>query len=430
MEERNHVELRSEDVQEILGTPPGWLVRWGTSVALAVFAALVGIAAFMRYPDVVEEKIVLTTSVPPVDVVARTDGYIARLLVGQKDTVRQNQLLAVLKSTARYMDMLRLDSISSQWQRNPLDSFEALRPPRNLELGEVQAEYAAFLQNLDNFQFGKESKSASVRSNLSAISVQIYQIQQAIAFDQKVLARVSEQRRVAEEMYAKQKELFDQTIISRADFERERTKVAELENQQDRLEEGIIRKRSEIIDLQKNQTQLTSTQDEVTSTTTGNLLNSLNALRSSLDRWKQTYLLTAPISGVVSQNKFFSEQQFVKLGDQVLTVVPQQAGKDKIIGRVEVPVAKAGKVKERQNAVIKLDNYPYTDYGTIEGVVVSKSLVPKDGRYSIIITLPRGLQTSRNERLEFEQQMHGSAEIITENKGLLQRILDQMFVDR
>ncbi len=430
MEERNHIELRSEDVQEILGTPPGWLVRWGTSVALGVFAALVGIAAFMRYPDVVAEKIVLTTSVPPVDVVARTDGYIARLLAGQKDTVRQNQLLAVLKSTARYTDVLLLDSVSTRWQRNPLDSFELLSPPRNLELGEVQAEYAAFLQNLDNFQFGKESKSASVRSNLSAISVQIYQIQQGIAFDQKVLARVSEQRKIAEELYAKQKGLFDENIISRADFERERTKVAELENQQDRLEEGIIRRRSEIIDLQKNQTQITSTQDEVTSTTTGNLLNSLNALRSSLDRWKQTYLLTAPIGGVVSQNKFFSEQQFVKLGDQVLTVVPLQVGKDKIIGRVEVLVAKAGKVKERQNAVIKLDNYPYTDYGTLEGVVVSKSLVPKDGRYSVIITFPRGLQTSRNERIEFEQQMHGSAEIITENKGLLQRIVDQLFVDR
>ncbi|HND89960.1 MAG TPA: hypothetical protein PK971_16625, partial [Saprospiraceae bacterium] len=238
MEEHRHVELRSEDVQEILGTPPAWLVRWGTSVALAVFAALVGLAAFMHYPDVVEDRIVLTTSVPPVDVVARTDGYIARLLATQKDTVRQNQLLAVLKSTARYTDVLLLDSLSTRWQRHPLDSFSALSLPRNLELGEVQAEYATFLQHLDNYRFGKESKSASVRSNLSAINVQIYQIQQGIAFDLKVLARVGDQLKVAEELYAKQKELFDQNIISRADFERERTKLAELENQKDRLEQG------------------------------------------------------------------------------------------------------------------------------------------------------------------------------------------------
>lgn len=429
MEEHQHVELRSEDVQEILGTPPAWLVRWGTSVALAVFAALVALAAFMRYPDVVNDRIMLTTSVPPVDVVARTDGYLARLLVGQKDTVRQNQLLAVLKSTARYTDVLRLDSLSTRWQRHPLDSFALLTPPRNLELGEVQAEYATFLQQLDSYRFGRENKNASVRSNLSAINVQIYQIQQGIAFDLKVLARVTEQLKVAEELYVKQKELFDQNIISRADFERERTKLAELENQKDRLEQSIIRRRTEIIDLQKNQTQITSTQEEVASTTTSNLLTSLNAVRASLDRWKQTYLLTAPIAGVVSQNRFFSEQQFVKVGDQVLTVVPLQGNRDKIIGRVEVPVVKAGKVKERQSAVIKLDNYPYTDYGTVEGIVVSKSLVPKDGRYSVIITLPQGLRTSRSQHLEFEQQMQGGVEIITDNKGLLQRIVDQLFVD-
>jgi len=430
MEERNHIELRSEDVQEILGTPPGWLVRWGTSVVLGAFAILIAVAAFLHYPDVVEEKIEFTTAVPPVDVVARTDGYIARLLVGQRDTVRQNQLLAVLKSTARYLDVLRLDSISNRWQRNPLDSFELLAPPRNIELGDVQADYAAFLQNLDNFHFGKESKSASVRSNLSAINLQIYQLQEGIVFDQKVLNRVSEQLKIAEELYGKQKELFDQNIITRGDFERERTKVAELENQKDRLGEGILRKRSEIIELQKNQTQITTNQNEATSTITTSLLNSLNALRSSLDRWKQTYLLTAPISGLVSQNKFFSEQQYVKIGDPVLTVVPLQAGKDKIIGRTDIPVAKSGKVREKQKAIIKLDNYPYTDYGTVEGVVVSKSPVPKDGKYSIIISLPDGLTTSRKQTLEFEQQMHGSVEIITENKGLLRRIVDQVFVGK
>ena len=39
-EERNFVELRSEEVQEILGTPPGWLVRWGTMVVLLGFGLL------------------------------------------------------------------------------------------------------------------------------------------------------------------------------------------------------------------------------------------------------------------------------------------------------------------------------------------------------------------------------------------------------
>ena len=52
-EERKFVELRSEEVQEILGTPPNWLVRWGTLVVLVGFSFLLCVAWFVRYPDVV-----------------------------------------------------------------------------------------------------------------------------------------------------------------------------------------------------------------------------------------------------------------------------------------------------------------------------------------------------------------------------------------
>ncbi|MBK6931427.1 MAG: hypothetical protein IPH12_11375 [Saprospirales bacterium] len=82
MDDREYVELRSEEVQEILGTPPGWLVRWGTLIVLLCFAALLGVAAIISYPDVIEARVVVTTAVPPVDVVARTDGNIARFLHG------------------------------------------------------------------------------------------------------------------------------------------------------------------------------------------------------------------------------------------------------------------------------------------------------------------------------------------------------------
>ena len=46
---RENPELRSEDVQEILGTPPHWLVRWGTTVVLAGFVMILCAAWFIRY---------------------------------------------------------------------------------------------------------------------------------------------------------------------------------------------------------------------------------------------------------------------------------------------------------------------------------------------------------------------------------------------
>jgi multidrug resistance efflux pump len=97
-EERNFVELRSEEVQEILGTPPNWLVRYGTVVVLLGFSLLLGVAWFVRYPDVVvSDKLSITTADPPVEVVARNDGRVANLLVKDMAIVTEKQPLAVLQ---------------------------------------------------------------------------------------------------------------------------------------------------------------------------------------------------------------------------------------------------------------------------------------------------------------------------------------------
>ena len=158
------------------------------------------------------------------------------------------------------------------------------------------------------------------------------------------------------------------------------------------------------------------------------VINSLNLLNTSINKWKESYLLTAPIVGKISLNGL-TEQQFVQRGEQIMTVVPVQS--DLIVGRAKLPVAGSGKVQPNQKAIIKLDNYPYREFGIINGQVVSKSLVPKDNVYTILIALPitkkKTLRTSMGKELPFAQQLQGKAEIVTEDKGFLQRIGEQMY---
>ncbi|MCY7328455.1 MAG: hypothetical protein LH618_07905, partial [Saprospiraceae bacterium] len=244
MEERDYVELRSEDVQEILGTPPGALVRWGTAVVLMGFALMLWAAYFVRYPDVVTAKVVVTTSVPPVEVIARTEGRIARLVVGDKKTVRQNALLAVLQSTANYVDVLRIDQAVLAYQRAPLDSLRNVRPLINLDLGELQPEYAGFLLSLESFQFGKSNRSASTRSNVGAANEQIKQLLSSIELDRRSKTRIEEQLVTAQESYNRHQSLYEQGLESRTDFEKERTRLADLERQLDFYDENIARKQN------------------------------------------------------------------------------------------------------------------------------------------------------------------------------------------
>ena len=429
MEEREYVELRSEDVQEILGTPPASLVRWGTGVVLVGFALMLCAAYFVRYPDVVTAKVVVTTAVPPVEVIARTEGRIAKLVVGDKKTVLQDDLLAVLQSTANYLVVLQLDQAVAAYQRASLDSLKNVQPLSNIELGELQPEYAEFRLSLENFRFGRSNRSASTRSNIGAANQQITQLQNSIELDRRSQQRIADQLVIAQEMYNQHQSLFEQGLESRMEFEKERTKLADLERQRDFYEESIGRKQNEITALRRGANDATFSQQENASGTSTRLLTSLNTLRSAIDKWKQTYLLTAPINGQVSLNSsFFSEQQYVKQGDQVMTVVPPQT--DTLVGRMSLPIAGSGKVLPGQRVILKFDNYPYHEFGTVRGQVISKSLVPKGEQYSIIVSLPDGLLTSHKNVLRFEQQLQGKAEIVTADKSFLERIGEQVFAGR
>ncbi len=429
MEEREYIELRSEEVQEILGTPPGWLVRWGTLVVFICITALLSVAAIISYPDVIEAKVLITTTVPPVDVVARTDGHILKFFAQDKAAVKQGSILAVLESTADYEDVLRLEEHVTRWQQYGADSLNEIRVLQNLDIGEVQSDYSAFVQDVAAYRFGKQDKSPSIQQNIGSINRQIDKLEQSIQYDQRAKVRLQSQLSTAKERYQKQRELYDAGLISQVELENERNRVDDLERQIDALDESVLRKQNEIINLGKNRNDVSFSGRQDEASIVSRLRQSLNSLQAGIDKWKQTYLLTAPIDGRISLNAtYFSAKQFVKQGDQVLVIVPPKS--DKIVGRLLLPVAGSGKVLPGQRVILKLDSYPYYEFGTLRGQVISKSLVPRDNKYAILVYLPDGLKTSYNREIPFEQQLQGSAEIITEEKRFLQRIYEQVFAAR
>ena len=58
--ERKDIELRSEEVQEVMGQIPAWIVRWGITLLFLVVVALLVGSCFFKYPDVITAD--MTTS--------------------------------------------------------------------------------------------------------------------------------------------------------------------------------------------------------------------------------------------------------------------------------------------------------------------------------------------------------------------------------
>ncbi|MDR0436817.1 MAG: hypothetical protein LBH22_00790, partial [Bacteroidales bacterium] len=67
--EMSSVNLHSEAVQDILGRPPRWMIRWGmTVIFMVIFGLFVG-SYFFKYPDIVPAQVTVNSEHLPANIV-------------------------------------------------------------------------------------------------------------------------------------------------------------------------------------------------------------------------------------------------------------------------------------------------------------------------------------------------------------------------
>jgi multidrug resistance efflux pump len=87
-------------------------------------------------------------------------------------------------------------------------------------------------------------------------------------------------------------------------------------------------------------------------------------------------LLIAPTSGTLNYLSVWSNLQEISAGDAVFSIIPADMGD--LHARIILPFRGAGKVRPGQRVNIKLDGYPYMEYGMVVGHVHSVSGGPVD----------------------------------------------------
>lgn len=117
--ENKEIELRSEEVQEVMGQIPAWIVRWGITILFIVVLALLVGSYFFTYPDMVETEMTLTSREPVVEVVARSSGKISELYVSNGQEVKSGAPLAVIENAAKTDDVFRLKKLLARYKEEP-----------------------------------------------------------------------------------------------------------------------------------------------------------------------------------------------------------------------------------------------------------------------------------------------------------------------
>jgi len=412
-------ELRSEEVQDILTKVPHWMIRWGSVLIFGILLMLFGLSWFLRYPDVVATEIVITTNIPPEKLVAKTSGRIEVILVEDKTLVKSGTPLAIIENAADYKDVLFLKSLldNKDAQRNfPFEKLE------KAQLGDVESAFALFQKDytaeklnsdLQPFQVeesAKKSESGQLKERLAIL------LQQKGINEQELKLQKSELVRYTT--------LHDKGIISDQEFETKKLNYLQSEKNYKNLLSSVSQLKSALIENKRavKGTEIGGTKEAVNldrSTT-----QSFYQLKKAIKDWELNYVLRSSIEGEVSFLQIWVENQNVTAGENVFSVVPKS--EKGFIGKVKAPALNSGKIKVGQQVNIRLANYPDREFGVLKGEVKNIASVPdKDGNIMMDVALPQNLKTNYKKVIPFQQEMKGTAEIITEDLRLIERILYQ-----
>jgi HlyD family secretion protein len=412
-------DLQNPEVQEIINRPSPWLVRWGTTL----FCALTGLICIgtqlIKYPDIIKTQFVLTASDVPRKVLTRNDGKLTILLVKDGADVVAGQKIGFMESAARPDQVLGLSQRVSDLAKaislqrwSAADTFEM---NTYASLGELQDAFRTFAQQLTELKSYLPNgfyirKGALIRKDQHDLLAMEEIMSQQLSLQQK-------DYQLAQEEFLVQEKLFENKVISVLEYKREKAKLLAREMPVNTLSASLIQNRSARVAKEKELLELENQIKEKKE----QFQQALHSLYSAIEEWEQKYVISAPVTGKVSFLAPLAEQQHLKTGQELMIIEPKSGS---FRGLVKLPQNNLGKIIEGQKVLVKLDGFPYREYGVLEGRLAKLSVTPgNDSAFWGYIDLPNKLRTRYGRTLPYRNGLKGQAEIVTADRTLASRLL-------
>ena len=421
-ENLEEIELRSEEVQEILSKMPSWVIRQGSTVFLFLILLVLCMSWVIKYPDTIQTATLITTQIPPQKEFARTTGKLDSIYVEASNIVNNNTVLAVLENPANTEDIYYLKSILDSLDFDSVPIEFPINDIPILLLGDVETAYANFENSYTEYELNRalnpyRNEAVFNQVSLNELKTRLRNIEAQYALNHSEI-------QLKQSDVDRNKRLLDKGVVSQLDYESKQLELLNAKRGLKNLEASISQIRESIANasMKVKGTEITRTREDaklIRST-----LQSFNQLKRAIEEWENLYVLKAEIEGQVSFLSYWSNNQTVNQGDLVFTIIPTSHGN--YLAKLKAAAQNSGKIKIGQKVNIKLDNYPDTEFGMLRGEVNHISLTPdSEGNYYIDVLLPQQLITSYNKEIVFKQEMSGVAEIITEDLRLIERFFYQ-----
>lgn len=419
---RNQIDIRSEEVQEILGTPPTWLVRWGSTLIFAIVVALGWLGFFLKYPDIVEADIRVTSTDPPKRIIAENSLNISRVWVQNEDTVYQGQVLITFNTKGNFDDILLLDKYLSGVDLINDSTLLAFNPPRRLVLGDLQPALLEFFDAQEELRRFNDERFN--RLNTRQLKNEAYVIQRGIRASLGQIGKIEDQLSIVNKRYDQQEKGVKEQVIAARQLELTRDRILDLERERQGLEADIRNRQLQLQTIRNRINGVNIGTFQSQQSTVKDLEEKFSMLRNKLENWKNSYTVTAPIDGIaLVPDESINDNQYVTKDQLLLQILPFAKGD--IIGKMNLDLEGSGKVEVGQEVIVKFASYPFQEFGMVRGRINWKGRIPTNNSIPAKVYFPKGLVTTIGKDLKGDQDMIGKAEIITANKRFIELVFER-----
>jgi len=157
---------------------------------------------------------------------------------------------------------------------------------------------------------------------------------------------------------------------------------------------------------------------------TNAIKEALRLLENQIADWELKYLLKAKVAGRCVYKDYFNDYRFTQKDEKIFSLIPTKT--TPYFALLQLPIQGAGKVKEKQEVYVKLNNYPFMEFGVLKGKIANISALPFDDYYNVQVRFPAELVTTYGDTLQPQPLMQGIGEVIVDRKSLYGRISEQV----
>lgn len=411
------IQLRSEEVQDLLSTIPNWMIRWGSTFIFLLLLGVLFLSWLIKYPDTIAGEAVFTTVREPAYLYAKGSGNLSNLYIQEGALVHEGQLLAEITSPVQkeQIDYLHKKLLEvDMFLEGQVDgvSFKEEEP----SFGEMQGSYNSLKENISDLkQLQSPYYQASIE-RLKEKQSRYYQLAEIL--DQKL--SIAQRELVnAEQKYKVDLKLQEEGVITSIDLMDRESNLNRQRMEVQNLKQALVQNQLSLAGLQDQLKEHLFNQHDARRKLEAVILSEKQVLESFMHSWKQGNTISAPSNGKAVFIESFSEGYYVTPDKPLIAILPEDG---EIVAKIKVPSLRYGKIKEGQKVRFTLTNYPFQEYGYLYGVVKSKSFIPLEREYELVVELPEKLVLSYGQFIEYRPNMLGTAEVIVEDQRLLEKL--------